>query len=59
MADRLTDEQFAELLRTVPLTYEGGNEMLSDWAREWLGPDGGVLSLLYELRNERERGRDV
>jgi hypothetical protein len=57
MSDRLTDEQFAELLHTVPLTYEGGNEVLSDWAREWLGPDGGVLSLLNEVRNERERLR--
>ncbi len=51
---RLTDEQFAELRRDVPLTYQGKSmDELSPWAQEWLGPDGGVLALLNELAAER------
>lgn len=57
MNDRLTDEQFTELERAIPYSYEAGDypEDLSDWAREWIGPDGGTLSLLNELRAERAR----
>jgi hypothetical protein len=58
MSERLTDEQFAEILRDLPLTYGGiAMEDLSPWAQEWLGPDGGTLSLLNELAAERERVR--
>ncbi|WP_280320023.1 hypothetical protein [Nocardia wallacei] len=66
MTDRLTDEQFAELLHYIPLTYEGlaledmpewmgGRQGPDGWEHGWLGPDGGVLSLLAELKAERER----
>jgi hypothetical protein len=52
----LTDEQFAELLHGIPLTYQGGTlDDLPEWAREWVGPDGGTLSLLNELKAERDR----
>ncbi|WP_280465639.1 hypothetical protein [Nocardia brasiliensis] len=56
MTDRLTDEQFEALNRLLPLTYEGlPFEELPAWMRDWLGPDGGVLALLNELRTERLR----
>jgi hypothetical protein len=57
---RLTDEQFTALLRGIPLFYEGGTlDDLPEWAREWVGPDGGTLSLLNELKAERDRAAAV
>ncbi|MCM6776264.1 hypothetical protein NDR87_18780 [Nocardia sp. CDC159] len=57
MANRLTDEQLAEIAHAIPYSYEAGDYPpdLSDWARVWLGPDGGTLALLNELRAERAR----
>lgn len=67
VTERLTDEQFDDLLHYIPLTYEGFplQEMPAwmtgsagpdgEWVHGWLGPDGGVLSLLNELKAERER----
>lgn len=56
MSDRLTDDQFAEIERAIPYSYEAGEypDDLSEWGREWLGPDGGTLALLAELKAERE-----
>lgn len=61
MSRRLTDAQFDELLRAIPYPYEAGDypEDLSEWAREWIGPDGGTLSLLNELAAERSRRKDA
>ncbi len=63
---RLTDQQFADLLHFIPLTYEGFplGEMPAwmagspgpdgEWVHGYLGPDGGVLSLLDELIGLRD-----
>ena len=56
--ERLTDEQFAEIERAVPWPNLGGSlddPEISAWARRWIGPDGGTLSLLNELKAERAR----
>ncbi|WP_068059291.1 hypothetical protein [Nocardia xishanensis] len=57
MGDRLSDELFDEISHAIPFPYMGGDypENLSQQAREWIGPDGGTLSLLNELRDERAR----
>jgi hypothetical protein len=67
MTGRLPDALFAQLAHFLPLTYEGfpwqdGPAWLvgtvlpnGEWVYGWLGPDGGVLSLLNELKNERQR----
>ena len=55
---RLTVEQFAELLRAIPWPYVGGcldDPEISDWARQWMGADGGTLALLNDLEAERDR----
>lgn len=55
MTNRLTDEQFDEIRHAIPLLYQGGSlEDFSPWVQEWIGPDGGTLSLLNELKSERE-----
>lgn len=67
MTGRLPDALFAQLVRFLPLTYEGfpwdeGPSWLvgsalpnGEWVYGWLGPDGGVLALLDELKHERQR----
>ncbi|MGY1946617.1 hypothetical protein [Nocardia asiatica] len=59
MSERMSDELFAEIARAVPYPYEAGGypDDLSAAALEFLGPDNGTLSLLNELRAERERVR--
>lgn len=52
--ERLTDEQFAEVYSAISIGYDGPPDM-SPWVRDWLGPDGGMLNVLNELRDERAR----
>jgi hypothetical protein len=55
---RLTDQQFAEIAHWIPLTYQGfslSDPEVPEWVREWLGEDGGTLSLMEALRRERHR----
>lgn len=55
VTERLTDAQLAEIGPAIAYSYAAGDypPRLSAWAREWLGPDGGTLSLLKELMAER------
>ncbi|MFE7744404.1 hypothetical protein [Nocardia sp. NPDC057455] len=59
MSERMSDELFTEIARAIPYSYEAGDypDDLSDEAREFLGPDGGTLALMNELKAERERVR--
>ncbi|GAB4590157.1 hypothetical protein [Nocardia sp. IFM 10818] len=57
MNPRLTDAEFDEIAAAIHYSYEAGTypSGLSTRARDFLGPDGGLLALLAELRAERRR----
>ncbi|PXX60401.1 hypothetical protein DFR70_110243 [Nocardia tenerifensis] len=57
MSKRLTDDQFVEITTAINAGYGVDVEPpnLSPVAKKFLGPDGGILSLLAALRSEHER----